>query len=126
MTPVHVTIAADPAELSGLRSRVVEMARAAEAPEVVVDAFELAVSELATNVILHTAARRLTVVFDHTSDGWVLDVSDAEAFEELPPPTRPDPDQISGRGLFVVQSLMDAVDLIDVDGHQHIRCLKRA
>ncbi len=124
--PVHVTIAADPAELGGLRSRVVALARAADAPETVVEAFELAVSELATNVIRHTAARRLTVAFDHTPQGWVLDVSDAEAFDELPSATLPDPEQLSGRGLFVVQSVMDTVELIDVDGYQHIRCLKRA
>lgn len=124
--PVHVTIAADPAELGGLRSRVVALARAADAPEPVVEAFELAVSELATNVIRHTDARRLTVVFDRMPEGWVLDVSDAESFDELPTPTVPDPEQLSGRGLFVVQAVMDAVDLIDVDGHQHIRCLKRA
>lgn len=121
-----LTVPADFARLSELRSFVAALARASGAPNVVVEDFELVVSELATNVIKHSDAERLTVAFDRVADGWAIDVSNADAIAELVVPTVPSPEVLSGRGLVLVHAVMDAVDLIDVDGQQHVRCLKLA
>lgn len=71
------------------------------------------------------------MIFDRADDGWVIDVSDADALDTetlatLASGGPPDPERLSGRGLFIVHSIMDTVELIEIDGHQHLRCLKRA
>lgn len=121
-----LTVPADLAQLAALRSFVATMARATGAPVEVVEQFELVASELATNVIQHSDAERLTVVFDRVAEGWIVDVSNADGIVELEAPSMPGPTQLSGRGLFLVFALMDSVDLVDVDGSRHIRCLKLA
>lgn len=119
-----VTVDADPAHLATLRSHVASLARASGASDDIVDDFKLVVSELATNVIQHTDASHVTVAFERLEEGWVVDVSDADGLVRLHVPTVADPTRLSGRGLFLVQAVMDVVDLVDVDGRQHIRCLK--
>ena len=123
---LRVTVAADPAELATLRRRVAEAALATGADDEVSEDFQLAVSELATNVILHAAAARLTVVFQRAPQGWVLDVSNAEALEDLDSQPIPAPDVLSGRGLAIARAVMDSVELVDINGEQHIRCFRRA
>ena len=49
--------------------------RVGRAPDLVED-FELAVSELATNVIRHTDAETISLVLTRASTEWVLDVAD--------------------------------------------------
>lgn len=129
--PAQITVAAESASLHGLRTRLTALVTQAHAPNHVTEAFELAVSELATNVMQHTDAEQLTVVVDRAEDGWLIDVSDADALDTtalaaLATSGPPDPERLSGRGLFIVQSIMDTVELVDVDGHQHLRCVKRA
>ena len=129
--PARLTVAANPASLRSLRVAVAAAALDADAPQSIVDEFELIVSELATNVIQHTAAEQITVVFDRVADGWMIDVSDADGLDvdtlaTLATAGTPDPSRLSGRGLFIVQSIMDTVELVDIGGHQHLRCCKRA
>lgn len=129
--PAHITVAADTAELRKLRAHVVSATTQHHAPTHVTEAFELAASELATNVIQHTSAERLTVIVDRDDDGWMIDVSDADHLDtatlgSAATSGAPEPERLSGRGLVIVQSIMDAVELVDVDGHQHLRCFKRA
>lgn len=125
-TEQHITVAADTAQLAPLRSQVADLARTAGASDDVVEQFELVVSELATNVIQHSDSAQLTVVFHGNDQRWVLDVSNAPTAVELDTPHLPDPDELSGRGLFIVHAVMDSVELIDIDGNQHIRCTKLA
>ncbi len=122
-----ITIVADPGLLSTLRMRVAALARETGADAATVADFELVVSELATNVIRHAdGATELTVLFAFASGHWVLDVSNADDLVSLAEVRLPADSEPSGRGLFIVESLMDAVELVDIDGHQHIRCFKAA
>ncbi len=123
---LRVTVTADPAELSGLRRQVAQVARATGATEEISDDCQLAVSELATNVINHTDTTHLTVVFRRVVAGWMLDVSNAEALNDVTGRSLPSADMLGGRGLAIASSLMDSVELVDVDGEQHIRCFRRA
>ena len=126
-TPDHrVTVDADVAHLGALRSHVATLARASGAPDDIIEQFELVVSELATNVMQHSEAPQVTVAFERVEHGWLVDVSDADGLDRLNVPERPDPEQLSGRGLFLVHAMMDEVDLVEVGDTRHIRCLKYA
>ena len=89
-----------------------------------VDDIELATSELATNVIRHTGSDTVRVRVTRTWGAWILDVADAEraptpAGRQLPPSDDP-----TGRGLYVVSSVMDRVDLVEVEGATVVRCTR--
>ncbi len=122
---LRITVEADTAQLGTLREQVGMAAKAGGADADTVNDFELVVSELATNVILHTQARQLTLVFTGTADAWILDVSNADEIIDLDQASLPSPEEIAGRGLAIVSAIMDAVVLVDVEGDQHIRCFKR-
>jgi anti-sigma regulatory factor (Ser/Thr protein kinase) len=70
-----------------------------------VDRVVLVTSELVTNAILHA---RTDVGLDMSVDGSsiLLEVTDASPVP-LPAPHVPDPDETSGRGLFLVDILAD-------------------
>jgi len=120
----RVTVDADSANLATLRAHVASLARASGAPVEIVEQLELVVSELATNVMQHSDAAEVTVAFERMDEGWVVDVSDADGLEQYGVPTMADPAALSGRGLFLVHAVMDEVDLVEIDGSRHIRCLK--
>jgi anti-sigma regulatory factor (Ser/Thr protein kinase) len=90
----------------------------------VAESFELVVSELATNVIQHTTNETVTIAFGRTVADWQLLVSGAEELELSEPRAVPDPAQLTGRGLLIVETVMDRVELVVVDGQQHVRCIK--
>ena len=117
----HVTVDADVSRLGLLRAAVARLARQSGAPSDVAETFELVVSELATNVIQHTTNKTVTIAFERTVTDWQLLVSGANELELSEPRAAPDPAQLAGRGLFIV---MDRVELIEVDGQQHLRCIK--
>ncbi|MFT4864416.1 MAG: anti-sigma regulatory factor (Ser/Thr protein kinase) [Ilumatobacter sp.] len=121
-----VTVAADVSQLGRLRTAVVRLARQSGAPDNVAETFELAVSELVTNVIQHTTGETVTISFGRADNGWQLLVSDADELELSEPRVTPDPTQLAGRGLFIVESMMDLVELVVIDGRQHVRCIKHA
>lgn len=123
---LRVTVAADPVELSTLRRRVAAAAAASGADDDVCEDFQLAVSELATNVILHADTAKLTVVFQRAARGWMLDVSNADALDDLDGQPTSGPRMLTGRGLAIARAVMDSVELIDVRGQQHIRCFRHA
>lgn len=93
------------------------------APDLV-DDFELAVSELATNVLRHTDSDSIGVAVRRIGGDWVLDVADAERVPPLDSVELPAPSQITGRGLFVVISVMDNVGVATIDGTQVVRCIR--
>jgi serine/threonine-protein kinase RsbW len=120
----HVTVDADVSQLGHLRAAVVRLACQAGAPSDVAETFELVVSELATNVIRHTTSKTITITFERTATDWQLLVSDADRLVLSEPKAVPDPAQLAGRGLFIVEAVMDWVELVIVDGQQHVRCIK--
>jgi serine/threonine-protein kinase RsbW len=121
-----LTVAADAAELAGIRRHVGGFVRGLDADDEVVAEFELVVSELATNVIMHTDASEVTVSVARDEHGWTLDVSDADELVLDGPRSLPDPSTPTGRGLFVVQELMDTVTVVESDRGRSIRCTRAA
>jgi serine/threonine-protein kinase RsbW len=121
-----LTVAADTAELAGIRRHVGGFVRELDGGDEAVAEFELVVSELATNVIVHTAAAEVTVSVVLDEQGWTLDVSDADDLVLDGPRTLPDPSTLTGRGLFVVQQLMDTVTVVESDRGRSIRCTRAA
>lgn len=121
---LRITVDADTAQLSSVRAQVCLSARDIGASEEMVEDFELAVSEIATNVIRHTNACQFTVALARFAGNLVLDVSGADHLAELHFALPADKSALSGRGLSIVDAVMDAVQLVLVDGHHHIRCSK--
>lgn len=123
-TEHRLTVASDTATISSLRTRIAELARAWGADDSIVSDLELAVSELATNVVQHSDSTEITVLLRHEPERWVLDVDDADGIDVLDPTTAPGTDALSGRGLFIVHAVMDRVEVVD-DGHRRfLRCSK--
>ena len=56
--------------------------------------------------------------------GAGLDRDDADGIESLDL-SLPGPDALSGRGLVIVQAVMDEVELVDDGGHRIVRCARR-
>lgn len=121
-----LTVDAELGHLAQLRAHVGSLAEASGASDDIVESFKLVVSELATNVMQHSDAPRVTVAFERFDNDWVVDVSDADFLDDLGTGELPDPAELAGRGLFLVHAVMDAVALIDIEGRRHIRCLKSA
>ncbi len=121
---LRLTRPASADELGPIRAALRDFMEAHGAAPDLVDDFELAVSELATNVLRHTESDSLAVVVHRTGRDWVLDVADAERVPPLDSVELPSPSQITGRGLFVVVSVMDDVGVATVEGAQVVRCVR--
>lgn len=121
---LRVVLPASSDELGPIRASVREFMTGHDAAPDLVSDFELAVSELATNVIRHTEADTISLVLTRGSTEWVLDVADAERVPPLDSIRLPEPTQTTGRGLFVVMSLMDHVGVTTVDDAQVVRCVR--
>ena len=96
----------------------------------VVDDLEVVVSELCTNavrtastdqggVILRAWAQGGDLVVEVEDDGPGFDVV-VPRVDEIPPA-----EQFSGRGLFIVQSLVDDFEVVRSPGGTRVRCVKR-
>ena len=83
---------------------------------------ELVVSELATNVIEHTRSPTLTVSISAHGDDWLVEVSDVADLGILDDVALPDQTQASGRGLFVVESIVDDIAIVEIGDSYAIRC----
>ncbi|MGA9275915.1 ATP-binding protein [Ilumatobacter sp.] len=121
----ELTVASDPAMIATLRHRVGTLVRDSGAPDGVVDDLELAVSELATNVVQHSDSPTIRMVLHREPSAWILVVDDADGLDELDPSTVPDPEALTGRGLFIVQAIMDDVQIVDDAVGRRVRCAKR-
>ncbi len=122
---LRITADADTTELHAIRQHVTRAARDFGADDQTIDDFELVVSELATNVIDHTAADEVIVAFRLEDDRWILDVSEADTLGHLGAGSPPH-DSIDGRGLFIAQALMDVVEIVDIERRRYVRCVKNA
>jgi serine/threonine-protein kinase RsbW len=119
---LRLSTAADTAELGTIRRSVRDFLHTHGVPSDAVDDVELAVSELATNVILHTDATSISLVVTCTGDQLVLDVADGDDVPPLDSIEMPPADQVTGRGLFVVEQVMDELGIAEVDGARIVRC----
>lgn len=121
---LRLTTPASADSLGSIRSGVADFLGGHGAGAAVIADFELAVSELATNVIRHTPASSISVMLSHEPGRWVLDVADADGVPPLESVELPEVTQITGRGLFVVKSVMDTVAVVEVGGAQVVRCVR--
>lgn len=122
----QLTVDADVANLGRLREHVGSAARASGASDEIVEQLQLVVSELATNAMQYNDGDELTVAVAGDGSGWTIDVSNADGLTDIGAPTLPTPSALDGRGLFLVDALMDRVELVERDGHLHVRCVKFA
>ncbi|MEM8746841.1 MAG: ATP-binding protein [Actinomycetota bacterium] len=118
---IVVRAAADATSLSPVRRAVRRhLVAAGAAPDVVAD-LELAVSELATNVIRHSSTDDIVVGLEQVGSSWMLDVHGAASLDAIAPEI-PRVGSVDGRGLVVAAAVTDHLELIDVDGDRIVRC----
>jgi anti-sigma regulatory factor (Ser/Thr protein kinase) len=96
------TFPSRPASVRAARHYAVEAIGAA--PQAVAEAVAIAVSELATNSVLH-AGTEFTVAVDRTAERLRIEVSDLG--RGVPEVRAPDANESSGRGLLLVRELSD-------------------
>lgn len=123
---VVVRVPTRESELRAIRRAVSSFVAGHGGDDEIVADFQLAASELATNVMQHSDADAVTVAMRLTDDVWQLDVHDADDVPDLAAVASPPSSSLSGRGLLVVQAVMDDVAVVDIDGHMLIRCSKRS
>lgn len=98
------------------------------APDSVVVDFRLVVSELVSNVIEHGDGSSLTVIVDSSDhQWWEIEVVGGTILgsSEIPQPnqwTIAGTEESAGRGLGIVQQLMDEVITNVSDGNVSVRC----
>ena len=119
---LEIRASADPSVLSGVRSRIRQFVEGAGGGSDLAADLELVVSELATNVIEHTRSPTLTVSISRTSEDWMVAVSDVTDLGILDDVALPDQTQASGRGLFVVESIVDDIAIVEMGESYAIRC----
>ncbi|WP_051071507.1 ATP-binding protein [Ilumatobacter coccineus] len=119
-----VRVPTQESELRSIRAQVRAFVSTHDGSDDVADDIELAVSELATNVMQHSAADAVTVAMERLDGRWLVDVYDADEIPPLDEVSAPPTDSITGRGLFIVQAVMDDVSILHVDERTIIRCIK--
>ena len=123
---VQVRVPAQPDELSGLRRVVREYIESAGGDPTTADDLELVTSELATNVIEHTTSSTITITIERTPDAWMIEVSDVEdPFVLSDVAVLPATSQRAGRGLFVVRSLVDELEVVETSTSRALRCCRQ-
>lgn len=123
---IEVRVPAQTDQLSGLRRIVREYIESAGGDRSTADDLELVASELATNVIEHTTSPTITISIERTPDEWVLEVSDVEGPFVLPEvAVLPATSDRSGRGLFVVRSLVDELEVVETPTSRALRCRRQ-
>lgn len=105
---------------TGVRDRVVELGGEPETAE----EFEIVVSELATNVMMHTTENLIDVGVARRDGSWIIEVGGADALDRAEATVDPDPESIGGRGLFIVNVLMDEVHVVTDGSGRSVRCVK--
>jgi two-component system, NarL family, response regulator LiaR len=112
------------------RSFVAGVLEECGASDSVVQIFQLAVSELGANVVMHGDSSGWTVGLKVTREWYTMDVSGGRASDDsmVFDPGRwtiADADQPNGRGLGIVRQLMDDVSVETWRGHVRVVCRLR-
>ena len=125
------TFEAVPASARSARSFVADALRRSGADDVVIGDYELAVGELAANVIEHGDGTEWLVCVDLADPQWWEVEVVGGVTPSVDPPLRPEawqvanPPQASGRGLGIVRHLMDDVVAVAQAGRFSVRCRRR-
>lgn len=122
---IVVRVPARTVELAGLRRAVRMYVGEAGGDESTADDLELVASELATNVIDHSASPTITITIGRTAEAWVIEVADVENRFLLAGIALPASSEPTGRGLFVVQSLMDDLEVVETATSRALRCRRQ-
>ncbi|MFK8026355.1 MAG: ATP-binding protein [Ilumatobacter sp.] len=125
-TDSRIATPASSSRIAVVREQVRRRAQRLGADQSLIDQFVLVASELATNVVMHTRHEQIEVTIDRDRDGWVIEVSGATDLESAVCTELPPPDSLGGRGLFIVNSLMDDVSVVDGAAGRSVRCVKRS
>lgn len=91
---------------------------ASEASGVDLAALELAVSELASNAVLH-ARTPFVVLVEHLRDGVRVSVTDHDP--TVPRPRRASAADITGRGLAIVEALTRRLEVLTTESGKTVR-----
>ena len=118
---LRVVTPADTAEVSSLR-REIRAFIERHGDNDVADEMELVVSELATNVIDHTGSDSIDILIERDERRWTVDVADADDIPPLDDIVAPALDSMSGRGLIIVQAVMDSVEVRELGDARTICC----
>lgn len=121
-----IRVPAHPSELSAIRSDVGAYVQQNGGGSSVAADLELVVSELATNVIEHTSSATISVLVERNERGWVVQVADVDDVSILDAVSLPPITSLTGRGLFVVSSLVDTVEVVDTGTARAVRCVRSA
>jgi serine/threonine-protein kinase RsbW len=128
---VEITVASHPRWLRLVRRVVAEYADLTGLDAQSTRELMLAVDEASANVIKHSyqgdSGQRLTVTARSVEDGVEVEIQDNGApFNPIDQPIPP-PDElrVGGRGMFLMQSVMDEVDYERRDGKNCVRMRKR-
>ncbi|HEX2784990.1 MAG TPA: ATP-binding protein [Ilumatobacteraceae bacterium] len=125
------TFAAAPASARAARQFVAEVMHAHGATTGVIDDYALAVSELVTNAIEHTASSDLEIIFNFAEPQWweveVVCGAPVAPKQLLAPETWTiaGAHEVSGRGLGIVRQLMDDVVTDVAADRVSVRCRRR-
>jgi anti-sigma regulatory factor (Ser/Thr protein kinase) len=119
-----ICVPAEASELSGIRSDVRAYIRGAGGDASLTGDLELVVSELATNVIEHTSSQVITVLVERDEAGWLIQVADVDDVSILDSVSLPPATSLTGRGLFVVRSLVDTLEVVDTETLRAVRCTR--
>ncbi len=106
---LELRIPADTRYISLVRRGVRSIAESMGFPREDVADVEVAVSEAVTNSVIHgsTTSSAVVVRCRALAESLVVDVVDQGACAALPPPTHPQPAEETGRGLYMMQELVD-------------------
>lgn len=123
---VVMQVPAETDELAGLRRFVRGYVESTGGDPTTADDLTLVVSELATNVIEHTTSATITVTIERGPEAWMIEVADVEQpFVLSEVPTLPTSSEHTGRGLFVVRSLVDDLEVVETPTSHAVRCHRK-
>jgi len=101
----------DAAGIAAVRARVTDIAVTAGLDRARVERLTLATSEIINNAIVHGGGSATVAVHTHRGSVVVEVRDDGGGMTAAPPPHAPEPTSTSGRGLWLVRQLCDALDI---------------
>ncbi|MDA1314925.1 MAG: ATP-binding protein [Acidobacteria bacterium] len=127
---VEITVVSHPRWLRVIRRVLAEYAESKGLDAQAAHEVVLAVDEAAANVIKHSyqgdPGRRVTVSASEVAGGIEVEIIDnGEPFDPIDQPL-PEPDEmrVGGRGVFLMQAVMDSVEYERRDGRNCVRMRK--
>ena len=127
--PIERRFPRSTARLAEIRRAVRSWCEAHAMPQAMVDDFELAVSELATNATQHGTGPDIAIELSATPTFFSVvvaaDTRHADQIGDVGSWQIAPPEALSGRGLGIVAAVMDEVEFSGDDGRAVFRCRRR-